>query len=115
LKVWPAAIGTSMSVPVTVKVWSAASWFSIEMPWDALAVKQFGSNAKSEIVMVKVEPSPVRSAQASFPFVPVDPVSEPVAPPPSSDEHAVRPRAAHGAQHQHQPAHPSSRDRSARG
>jgi hypothetical protein len=74
-------------------VWSAASWFSIEMPWDALAVKQFGANAKSEIVMVKVEPSPVRSAQAPFPFVPVDPVPEPVAPPPSSDEHAVRPRA----------------------
>ena len=53
MKVWPAAIGTSTSVPVIVKVWSAASWFSIEMPWDALAVKQFGSNAKSEIVMVR--------------------------------------------------------------
>src|SRR6266498_985590 len=93
LKVWPAAIGTSISVPVIVKVWSAASWFTIEMPCDALAVKQFGSNAKSEIVIVKVAPSPVRSTQPPLSVVPVVPVSAPVVPPPSSDEHAVSPRA----------------------
>ena len=115
MKVWPAAIGTSISVPVIVKVWSAASRFSIEMPWDALAVKQLGSNAKSEIVMVKVAPSPVRSMQSAFAVVPVEPVWAPVVPPPSSDEHAVSPRAQHRDQHEHELPHPASRDRSGRG
>ena len=56
LKVSPAAIGTSICVLVIVNVWSEASWFTIVMPWDALAVKQLGSNAKSAIVIVKVAP-----------------------------------------------------------
>ena len=47
LNVCPAAIGTSICVPVTVNVWSAPSSLTIVMPCDALAVKQFGSNAKS--------------------------------------------------------------------
>ena len=57
MKVSPAAIGTSTCVSGIVKVWSASSWFTIVMPWDALAVKQLGSNAKSAIVIVKVAPS----------------------------------------------------------
>jgi hypothetical protein len=63
-------------------------------------VKQFGSNAKSAIVIVKVAPSPVRSAQSPpavltvDPVVPVVPVSVPVVPPSSSDEHAASPRAS---------------------
>jgi hypothetical protein len=60
-------------------------------------VKQFGSNAKSAIVIVKVAPSPVRSAQSPPAVLPVDPVvhvSAPVVPLPSSDEHAASPRAS---------------------
>src|SRR5215217_4173582 len=63
------------------------------MPCDALAMKQFGSNAKSAIVMVKVAPSPFRSTQPSLSIAPVDPFSAPVVAPSSSDEHAVSPRA----------------------
>ena len=48
-------------------------------------------------MIVKVAPSPVRSAQSPLPVdpvsVPVVPVSVPVLPPPSSDEHAVSPSA----------------------